>query len=201
MKKLFLITVMISGLCTVGCRKEKMGIETALPEHVMGDTTKADVIVVTYMSPSCPFSILFKNTMKHIVADNHGKVAWVYRHGLLEQLFPEDRLKMQTLECISDLRGPAMFWRGIDSLYNKKPVTTQSITLIASACGIDSVKFWSSINQSKYQTKIKADSIEFERADARGIPHSVLHNKRGQTAVIKGAYPIADVQDTISSLF
>lgn len=87
-------------------------------DHILGDSG-AEVIVVEFSDPECPFCKHFHATMHRIIDiyGKDGKVAWVYRNFPIDQLHPKGQKESEALECSSDQGGNDTFWRYADKLY------------------------------------------------------------------------------------
>ncbi len=86
-------------------------------DHVRGNPD-ADVVIIEYSDFDCPFCTRFHETMKDVVADSDGRVAWVYRHFPLEQLHPQAAAVAVASECVADIGGDDAFWQFTDSYYS-----------------------------------------------------------------------------------
>ncbi|MEK7155736.1 MAG: thioredoxin domain-containing protein [Patescibacteria group bacterium] len=92
-------------------------------DHILGNPN-ADVIIVEYSDPECPFCKMFHETMHQVISQygENGKVAWVYRHFPIPQLHPKAQKEAEALECAAEQGGNDMFWKFTDKVYQ----TTQS---------------------------------------------------------------------------
>ncbi|MDP3725133.1 MAG: thioredoxin domain-containing protein, partial [Nanoarchaeota archaeon] len=105
-------------------KKGALGNETASPErmkevsgddHVRGDKN-APVVVVEFSDLECPFCKSFHETMKTVLQNYEGEVAWVYRHFPLDRLHPKARKEAEASECAAELGGNDAFWAYVDEL-------------------------------------------------------------------------------------
>lgn len=87
-------------------------------DHILGNPN-ADVIIVEYSDPECPFCKMFHETMHQIINQygGDGKVAWVYRHFPIPQLHPKAQKQAEALECAAEQGGNDMFWKYTDKVY------------------------------------------------------------------------------------
>lgn len=92
-------------------------------DHILGNPN-ADVVIVEYSDPECPFCKQFHETMHQVINQygGDGKVAWVYRHFPIPQLHPKAQKEAEALECAAEQGGNDMFWKYTDKVYE----TTQS---------------------------------------------------------------------------
>lgn len=95
-------------------------------DHIIGNIN-APIIIVEYSDFDCPYCKKFGNTMKEIVAESNGNVAWVYRHWVVHQSAVE---KTIAAECVSKIKGNDAFWKYTDLVFGlmdkvKTPITNQ----------------------------------------------------------------------------
>lgn len=82
-------------------------------DHIIG-SPDASVIVIEYSDLECPYCKRFGETMKEIVAESNGNVAWIYRHWVVHQnALP----KAAASECVAKLKGEDAFWKYIDLVF------------------------------------------------------------------------------------
>jgi hypothetical protein len=88
-------------------------------DHIIGNPN-ANIIIVEFSDLECPFCKRFSETMKDIVAESNGQVAWIYRHWAVHT----DRSKNQyalekaaASECIAKIKGDDAFWKYIDLVF------------------------------------------------------------------------------------
>jgi predicted DsbA family dithiol-disulfide isomerase len=82
-------------------------------EHILGDLN-APIMVIEYSDLECPYCKKFGETMKQIVAESNGNVAWVYRHWVVH---PNALPKAAASECIAKLKGNEAFWKYLDLVF------------------------------------------------------------------------------------
>ncbi|TSC85526.1 MAG: DSBA oxidoreductase [Parcubacteria group bacterium Gr01-1014_8] len=92
--------------------------EVQADDHILGNPD-AEVVIVEFSDPECPFCKQFHETMHQIVTEygSSGKVAWVYRHFPIEQLHPKAQKEAEALECAAEQGGNEMFWKFTDKVY------------------------------------------------------------------------------------
>ena len=86
-------------------------------EHVRCNSD-AQVAMVEFSDPECPFCKQFDATMQQVIETYGGdEVAWVYRHFPLAQLHPKAPKEAEALECAWEQGGNDVFWKFSDKVY------------------------------------------------------------------------------------
>ena len=98
-------------------------------DHIIGNPN-AEIIIIEYSDFECPFCKTHHATLKKIVEEYDGQVAWVFRHYPILQLHPNAFEKAVASECVSQIKGEDAFWEYTDLLFNllktsQDPVTDQ----------------------------------------------------------------------------
>jgi len=180
--------------------------EVSSSDHILGNPN-ADIIIVEYSDPECPFCKTFHSTMQRIMSDygDSGKVAWVYRHFPIDQLHSKARKEAEALECAFDLGGNNAFWKYTDRLYEITPsndgLADAELYNIAEFTGLDSDDFSQCLDSGQTAEKVEADYQDAIASGGRGTPHSIIINtKTDEKTPILGAQPYASVKATIDSI-
>lgn len=172
-------------------------------EHIRGNLS-ADVVIVEYSDPECPFCKTFHNTMIQLMSNYGPKVAWVYRQFPIAQLHSKAPKEAEATECVAELGGNLAFWSYLDKIF----VTTNSndsldpaqLPILAASVDVDQTKFNTCLSSGKYTDKIKTDIKAAYDAGARGTPYTVLIAKNGTKVIVNGAEPIDMVKAKIDAL-
>jgi len=85
-------------------------------EYINGNIN-AEIIVVEYSDPECPFSKRFHTTMQQVVKDYKGKVAWVFRFFPLDSIHQKARNESEAIQCAGMLKGKETFWKYLDKVF------------------------------------------------------------------------------------
>ena len=91
-------------------------------DHVLGNPN-ADVVIIEYSDPECPFCKRFHDTMIQVM-DQYGKsgqVAWVYRQFPISQLHPNAPKISEAALCVGSLAGNDAFWKFTDIVVEPPP--------------------------------------------------------------------------------
>ena len=84
-------------------------------DHIFGDIN-APITLIEYSDFECPFCKRFHPTVENLIANNQGKVRWVYRHFPLGFHNPGAQKQAEASECIGQIGGVETFWQYIDTL-------------------------------------------------------------------------------------
>ncbi len=171
-------------------------------DHVRGDITKAEVVIVEYSDSDCPFCQRFHETMKDVLKKYGNKVAWVYRNFPLD-IHPNANNESYATECVAKLGGNDAYWSYLDNVVDitVSPDKSKSVlTNMATALGVEAKSFETCINSSEIKDLVNAQIAEAQALGARGTPYSIAIGKNGQQVVISGAQPIDQVSKIIDGL-
>jgi protein-disulfide isomerase len=94
-------------------------------DHILGDTAKAQVTIIEYSDFECPYCKNFQATLKQVVTESNGSVAWVYRHWPIHQNSFE---KLVASECVAKIKGNDAFWKYSDLLFGLLKTAADPIT-------------------------------------------------------------------------
>lgn len=179
---------------------EKVSIRPT--DHVRGDLTKAEVVIVEYSDSDCPYCQRFHVTMKEALKKNGTKVAWIYRHFPLD-MHPNAINESIAMECVASRGGNESFWNYLDQLVDITITPDKSasiLTSMATAVGVDAKAFTACTSNPDIKTIVDNQTKEAESLGARGTPYSIAFNKSGTQVVIPGAVPFEELQKTINDL-
>ncbi len=157
-------------------------------DHVMG-SLNAPLVLIEYSDLECYYCGQVYPTLKRIVSESNGKIAWIHRHFPLESIHPQARPSALASECIAEQLGNDGFWKFADTVFaNQKKMSASFYEEIAATLGADLAKFKSCIASEKYNDKVSAEAQEAMASGGQGTPFTILYDKKGQTAV-SGALP------------
>jgi len=166
----------------------------------------ADVIIVEFSDPECPFCKVFHETMQKLVQEygESGKFAWVYRHYPLDSLHKNARTESEAMECAGLVGGNDAFWRFTDEVFSRTnsndSLDLNELPKIAAQVGLDQGAWNRCVVNRESKEEVDADTANAIDSGARGTPYSVLINtKTGEKTVIAGAEPYQSVKEKIES--
>ena len=161
-------------------------------DHVRG-SLNAKVVMIEYSDFQCPYCKMAHATLKQLVSDYKGQVAWVFRNFPLESIHPYAKKGAEAAECASE---QGKFWEYADKLYdNQSSFSDTYFTQAATELGLDMTKFNSCLTSEKYSSKIEASAQEAAKAGITGTPGIFVNDQ-----FVRGALPIDNFKQVIDTL-
>lgn len=169
-------------------------------EHILGNKD-AEVVIVEYSDIECPFCKVFHKTMHQVIAENNGRVAWVYRHYPIPQLHPNAAYEAEATECAWEQGGNETFWKYIDRLFEVTPsnngLEIVELPKIAAYVGLDVPSFNTCLASGKYKNKVQVNVDDGAQAGVNGTPSSFILKNGKVVDNIAGAQPFEMVNQKI----
>ena len=171
-------------------------------DHIRGDA-EAPVKIIEYSDIECPFCKRFHPTMKQVVSEYQGKVAWVYRHFPLS--FHQNAEKeAEATECANELGGNDAFWKYVDTLFERTTSNGTGFALdqlapLAKEIGLDETKFKSCLDSGKYASRVQQDERDGASAGVTGTPGNIVIGKDGKAQLVEGAVPFEQLKAVVDS--
>src|SRR3989344_3304123 len=85
-------------------------------DHIIG-SPDAPVVLVEFADFQCPYCSVIYPTLKRIVEESNGEVAWVFRNLPLESIHPEARPAAEAAERINGLKGNEAHWQFMEDIW------------------------------------------------------------------------------------
>src|SRR3989344_7496725 len=85
-------------------------------DHIVG-SLNAPLVLIEYTDFQCPFCSLVHPTLKKIVQESNGNIAWVLRNFPLESIHPNARPAPLAAECIAQELGNDAYWKFADAMF------------------------------------------------------------------------------------
>ncbi len=171
-------------------------------DHLFGEKD-APVKVVEFSDTECPFCKRFHETMREVITDYDGQVAWVYRHFPLDAIHDKARKEAEATECAAALGNNEKFWSYIDRMFEVTPTNNgldpKELPKIAEYVGLKKPEFEKCLESGKYAQVVEDNYQDGLATGVQGTPHSVVIAKNGKKFVISGAQPIEAVKKIIDS--
>lgn len=180
-------------------------------DYVLGDAN-ADVAVIEYSDPECPFCVQVSPTMKQIQEKYAGKIAFVYRHFPLTQIHPHAFDESRAIACAGVTGGKTGYYKYIEALFSYKygKQTTQlpanGVFDLAKTAGLDASKFAQCFSTQATAQIVNDDQADGVKAGVQGTPTTFVLKKKGDgyevIALVDGARPIeaftAPIEEALS---
>jgi protein-disulfide isomerase len=184
-------------------RIAKVNLKT---EHVYGPKD-AEVTLVEYSDPECPFCKEFADIPENIVKKYNGKVNYVWRFFPLAMHGPKAIQESVAAECAGEQGGNAKFFSTLMTILHTTASNGQGmpgkdpIDALAKKEGLDMAKFKACMNGKEALDKVQASLQEGTKAGVSGTPTSVLiNNKTGQSEVNVGYAPQPAIEALVNKL-
>ncbi len=170
-------------------------------DHIIGSPS-APIVLVEYSDFQCPYCSMIYPTLKKIVADSNGQVAWVYREYPLTSIHPQANPTANAAECIAAQLGNAGFWKYADAIFaNQQQLSPEYSAKLAASFGADPAKYATCVSNKTYQSTIDTDTNEVQASGGNGTPFTVVVNtKPGKMVPVSGALPEAQILSVINSV-
>ncbi len=173
-------------------------------DHILGNPN-AQLMIVEFSDPECPFCKTFHNTLHRIINEygTEGKVAWVYRQFPIAALHKKAHKEAVATECAGELGGNDIFWKYLDQVFSRTQsndtLDPAELPKIAKDLGLDQSKFNTCLSSTKYDNVILQDSQDAIRSGADGTPHIVLISATGEKIAIKGAQSYETMKEVVEA--
>ena len=191
-----------AALAEAGTQNLPANVNVSAPsadDHIIGDP-KAPVVLIEYSDFQCPFCSLVYPTIKTIVQNSNGKIAWVMRNFPLSSIHPNANPAANAAECIAEQLGNDGWWKFADDVFaSQESLGDAFYNGLAQKYGADMTKFKSCYAASKYQAKIDAQTLEAEQNGGQGTPYTVVYGN-GKQVPVSGALPQAQFEAVIQQV-
>lgn len=161
-------------------------------DHVRGPRA-APVKLIEFADTECPLCKRFHPTLKRIVEDYRGQVAWVFRHFPIAEIHPKAPKEAEATECAAELGGEAKFWTYVDRLYEITPGNNRldpaELPRIAQHVGLERAPFEQCLRSGRHAARVAADVVDAQAAGAPGTPYTVIVAPNGKTYEAVGNQP------------
>jgi protein-disulfide isomerase len=167
-------------------------------DHIIGSLT-AKTVLIEYSDLECYYCGQAYPTLRQIVQESNGQIAWIHRHFPLESIHPQARGAAIASECVAEQLGNEAFWQFAEAMFaDQGKMSTAYYTQVASALGADTAAFNTCVASGKYDAKIDAQASEAMQNGGTGTPYTVIYGG-GKQAGVSGALPYALFSSVIKS--
>lgn len=169
-------------------------------DHIRGNAD-ASVMLIEYSDFECPFCKQFHPTMQQVMDEYGDQVAWVYRHFPLSSIHPNAQKAAEASECVAELGGNDAFWEFTDALFSgAATLDAAGLSQAATAVGVNASAFTTCLDSGKYAQAVNDDFASGQTAGVTGTPGTIILTSDGDSQLIPGALPYAQVKAAIDSL-
>jgi protein-disulfide isomerase len=168
-------------------------------DHIIGSPT-APIVLVEYSDFQCPYCQVIYPSLKRIVGESNGDVAWAMREFPLYQIHPQAVPAANAAECIAEQLGSAGYFKYADAVFNNQASLNAAYSAsLAKQFGADTTKYNTCISNSTYLSKIQQETADAENSGGNGTPFTVIVNtKTGKQYPVSGALPYAQLVSVIN---
>lgn len=168
-------------------------------DHLYG-SPDAPIKLIEYSDFECPFCSLVHPTLKRIVDESNGGVAWIYRHLPLESIHPKARPAALAAECVAEQLGNTGFWQFADTIFaNQNKLSDQYMAGVAAELGADMGLYTSCTQSQKHAGVVDTHAADAMQNGGNGTPFTVVYGK-GKQVPASGALPYDRFMAVINSL-
>jgi len=172
-------------------------------DHYQGDP-QAQIVIVEFSDTECPFCQRMHDTMKQLLADEAGKVAWVYRHAPIEALHTRSFKEAEALECAAEVGGEDGFWNYLDALFVATPTNDgldpAELPVIAESIKLKRSKFEVCLNSGKMAERVNENLNDALAAGPGSTPWSVVMTRDGKVQYpMNGAMPLSVIKQLVKA--
>ena len=158
-----------------------------------------EILLIEFSDYECPFCKRFQKTVHELVAN--GEVMRVYRHLPLD--FHETAREGAVIaECVRMHSGSNAFWSYTDNVYAMESLNLEVYKALGKQVGLSGAQIEVCLKSgSAAQNRVDQHLQDAEDLEVRGTPTAFLVNRKtGETEVVHGAQPIAEVRKKISAI-
>jgi len=152
-------------------------------------SSEAETTIVEFSDYECPFCARLHPTLKRLVDESSGKIAWEFRHLPLPNhslAFPAAVIS----ECVADELGVPAFWQFSDSVFLAMgSLTADSLQAIALSLGLSEETYIRCQNDTRLQARVENDRQVAEALGGRGTPFNLIVKTDGTVTPVSGALP------------
>ena len=171
-------------------------------DYVKGNRD-ARILLIEYSDFECPFCKSFHPIAQQVVDYYQDDVAWVYRHFPLN-IHPNAQREAEGAVCAGKIAGNDGFWAYTDTLFEIQPSNNQfdidELPDVVSQAGLNVALWQECMDSGEATATVEAQALAGANAGITGTPGNViLDTQTGETTLIPGALPFAQLSQVIDS--
>jgi protein-disulfide isomerase len=152
-------------------------------DHIRG-SLNAPIVLVEYSDFQCPYCQMVHPTLKRLVDESNGQIAWIYREYPLTSLHPQAQPAALAAECIAEELGNDAFWKFADTIFaDQTKMSPEYYAQLAAQFGANPATFASCVSTAKFSSKLAAQSLEAQQNGGTGTPFTVIVGAGAQVPV------------------
>lgn len=157
-------------------------------QHLYG-SKKAQITIVEFADYSCGYCARAHDTMRQLVDESNGTIAWEYRHLPILQAVSSEAAK--TAECVSELSSVTdAFWKFTQELFAAQHTLSSDLVLTMASTYVPDVEALQSCTaRQDILNRVAHDASVARSLGARGTPFSVIVKSDGTLVPVAGALP------------
>lgn len=160
----------------------------------------APVVLIEYSDFQCPYCQRIHPTLKRIVDESQGKVAWIYRHFPLESIHPQARPAALASECVAAQLGSDGFWKFANALFDdQQNLNAERYQTLAVSLGADAAQFASCVEDETFAARVEKESTDAQISGGSGTPYTIVYGA-GMQVPLNGALPYEQIIAVIKAL-
>jgi protein-disulfide isomerase len=156
-------------------------------DNILG-SVDAKIKIVEYSDFECYYCGKVHPTIKQILEDYEGQVAWVYRH-LPSPYHKNAEFLALASECVADIEGNEAFWKFADVVFAGQ-IKPDDLSGIENIIETEKETITNCVDEGENLGKIAEQTREAFTAGAEGTPFSVIIGPNDTFISISGAQPI-----------
>ena len=157
--------------------------------HVYGNED-APTKIIEFSDIECPYCAQIHPTLKQLVDESNGTLAWEFRHFPLPS-HKNAETAARAAECVGRLAGNEAFWSFLDFAFqNQRLLTAKFYEDTAGALGVSEDALFECTENPDIHESIANDVRTSVSLGGTGTPFSIIQYEDGSLRPVSGALPI-----------
>lgn len=157
--------------------------------HIYGNVD-APTVIVEFSDLECPFCARVHPTLKQIVDESDGQIAWEYRHFPLPNHAGAETAAIIS-ECVAREIGNDAFWQFLDAIFVDGANSVPAYRAAAQSLGLSEAQIDACMTDETIAKLITDDMTVTRALGGNGTPFSIIKKPDGTLQPISGALPYA----------
>lgn len=168
-------------------------------DHITG-SLNAPIVLIEYSDFQCPFCQMIHPTLRRIVSESNGQIAWIMREYPLYQIHQSALPSANAAECIADQLGSDGFFKFADAVFaDQDKMSDAFYSQIAQVLGANSATYNACVSSKKFASRITQETTDAQNSGGNGTPYTIIVNtKTGKQYPISGALPYDQIMAVIN---